>query len=153
MSGFSFHKARKDVATAEAEFAEKISKIITELTGKILSIPVSLLASVGIIKLNSISEMSLVLAGVVLTSFLLHMVLVNQEKQLNIVTHAKDLAFKSFIKNSTSYPKELNDDIQVAIKELIKNQAKCQMTIRLFMCLTWLPSSIASAIFLSRFFI
>lgn len=153
MSGFSFHKARKDVATAEAEFAEKISKIITELTGTILSIPVSLLASVGIIKLNSISEMSLVLAGVVLTSFLLHMVLVNQEKQLNIVTHAKDLAFKSFIKNSTSYPKELNDDIQVAIKELIKNQAKCQMTIRLFMCLTWLPSSIASAIFLSRFFI
>ncbi|MBX4373524.1 hypothetical protein K4G95_25065, partial [Mycobacterium tuberculosis] len=77
-----------------------------------------------------------------------HMVLVNQEKQLNIVTHAKDLAFKSFIKNSTSYPKELNDDIQVAIKELIKNQAKCQMTIRWFMCLTWLPSSIVSAIFL-----
>ncbi|EII2810165.1 hypothetical protein LG734_005229 [Salmonella enterica subsp. enterica serovar Java] len=149
MSGFSFHKARKDIATAEAEFAEKISKIITELTGKILSIPVSLLASIGIFKLNSTPEMSLVLSGVVLTSFLLHMVLVNQEKQLNIVTHAKDLAFKSFIKNSTSYPKELNDDIQIAIKELTKNQK----TIRLFMYLTWLPSSIAFAIFLSRFFI
>lgn len=150
MSGFSFHKARKEVATAEAEFAEKISKLVTDLTSKILSIPVSLLASIGIFKLASKYEISLVLLGVLLTSLLLFMVLLNQEKQLKHICHAKDIAFKPFISNLSSYPEELNKDINVALKELDISQVKCHNTIRLFMYLAWLPSSVAAGIFIAK---
>ncbi|BBO61767.1 hypothetical protein [Serratia marcescens] len=150
MSGFSFHKARKEVATTEAEFAEKISKLVTDLTSKILSIPVSLLASIGIFKLASKYEISLVLLGVLLTSLLLFMVLLNQEKQLKHICHAKDIAFKPFISNLSSYPEELNKDINTALKELDISQVKCHNTIRLFMYLAWLPSSVAAGIFIAK---
>lgn len=107
MSGFSFHKARKEIAKSEAEFAEKISKLITDLTTKVLSIPVSLLASFGIIKLTSRSEMLLVLLGVLLSSLILHMVLLNQDKQLKHICHAKDIAFMPFLKTMKIIQKTL----------------------------------------------
>lgn len=153
MSGFSFHKARKEIAKSEAEFAEKISKLITDLTTKVLSIPVSLLASFGIIKLTSRSEMLLVLLGVLLSSLILHMVLSNQDKQLKHICHAKDIAFMPFIKNNENYPEDLKKDIKEALKELEKSQTKCDNTIKLFMYLAWLPSSIAAGIFLAKIFI
>ncbi|EKS7783467.1 hypothetical protein ACOGYQ_000185 [Edwardsiella piscicida] len=150
MSGFSFHKAREDVASAEADFAEKISKLITDLTNKILSIPVSLLASIGLLKVASTYEMGLILLGILLTSYLLYIVLVNQEKQLNHIIHAKEIAFKPFTANKSSYPAELNNDIAEALSELSKSQKKCRKTIHLFMHLSWLPSSIAIVIFISK---
>ncbi|EAA7254624.1 hypothetical protein DPU22_15490 [Salmonella enterica subsp. enterica serovar Newport] len=152
MSGFSFHKARKEIAQSEAEFAEKISKLITDLTTKVLSIPVSLLASFGILKLTSKPEMLLVLLGVLLSSLILHMVLLNQEKQLKHICHAKDIAFMPFINNNENYPDELKKDINKALDELSKSQTKCDGTIKLFMCLAWLPSSIAAGIFFAKFF-
>lgn len=153
MSGFSFHKARKEIAKSEAEFAEKISKLITDLTTKVLSIPVSLLASFGIIKLTSRSEMLLVLLGVLLSSLILHMVLLNQDKQLKHICHAKDIAFMPFLKNNENYPEDLKKDINEALYELSKSQTKCDNTIKLFMYLAWLPSSIAAGIFLAKIFI
>lgn len=153
MSGFSFHKARKEVATAEAEFAEKISKLVTDLTSKVLAIPITLLASISILKLTSKYEISLVLLGIIITSWILHLVLINQEKQLQHIWHAKEVAFKPFLSDKKTYPQELNNEINEALKELSFSQAKCQSTIRIFMYLAWLPSSIAAGISLSIFFI
>ncbi|EAW9078576.1 hypothetical protein AABH71_002113 [Salmonella enterica] len=147
MSGFSFHKARKAVAMAETDFAEKISKLITDLTSKILSIPVTIVASISILKLESIYEVGLILSGVILTSCILYMVLLNQNNQLLHINHAKNIAFKPFIANNTNYPEELNDEIKTALKELSISYIKCQKTINFFMFLSWVPSLVAMIIF------
>lgn len=150
MSGFSFHKARKEVATAEAEFAEKISKITSELTGKVLSIPISLLASISLFKLSSTSEMLIVILGVILTSLVVYLILFNQEKQFLRICHAKDIAFKPFMAEATKYPEDLKKDVDDAIEQLDLNQATCYKSIRFFMLLSWVPTSIAIAILLMK---
>ncbi|MDP1097763.1 hypothetical protein Q6288_27140, partial [Klebsiella quasipneumoniae] len=68
LSGFNFHKARKDVAAAELDFSEKTSKTISDLTAKILAIPLSLLAAIGIWKLNDLTEQFVALTGIIFTS-------------------------------------------------------------------------------------
>lgn len=152
MSGFSFHKARKEVATAEADFAEKISKIITDLTSKVLSLPLSLIASLGIFKLSSTYEMLVVLSGVFLTSLFIYMTLINQEKQLIRIVHAKNLVFKPFNSQSLGYPEDLKTDISDALHELNDSQRSCHKTIKWLMFLSWVPSSIATGVYLSKIF-
>ncbi|MCT7041785.1 hypothetical protein M1717_26490, partial [Salmonella enterica subsp. enterica serovar Pomona] len=68
LSGFNFHKARKDVAAAELDFSEKTAKTISDLTAKILTIPLSLLAAIGIWKLSALTEQLVVASGVAFTS-------------------------------------------------------------------------------------
>ncbi|CAI0968875.1 hypothetical protein [Serratia quinivorans] len=152
MSGFSFHKARKDVATAEADFAEKISKITNELTAKILSIPISLIASLGILKLNDKNEMIIVFSGITLTSFFIYLILKNQKQQLSRITHAKDMVFKPFISSNKQYPEDLKKDISDAINDLDISQDTCSKTISILMFLSWLPTSVAIGIFISKLF-
>ncbi|AOM40420.1 hypothetical protein [Xenorhabdus hominickii] len=152
MSGFSFHKARKEVATAEAEFAEKISKITNELTNKVLSLPVSLLASLGIFKLTNSYEILVILSGIILTSIFVFLILFNQEKQFFRICHAKDIAFKPFNTESIRYPEDLKVDIKNALDELNNNQRICRRTIRFFKFLSWVPTFVAIGIFLYKIF-
>ncbi len=150
MSGFSFHKSRKEIAEAESEFAEKISKIINELTGKILSIPIAIVASLGILKSNSHDEILLFLVGIAFTSLFTFLILKNQRQQLSRVVHAKDIVFNPFLSGNNSYPKELSDDISIAIYELEKNQVSCERTIYFFMFTSWIPTAIAVGIYISK---
>jgi len=151
MSGFSFHKARKEVATAETDFADKISKIISDLTSKILTIPVSLVASLGLFKVTSKSEMLIIFSGIILASLFSHFALSNQRDQLERINHAKNMVFKPLANNEKKYPTELKFDIDLALSELDKNYDKCQGTITTLMFLSWLPTSVAAGIFISKF--
>lgn len=152
MSGFSFHKARKEVATAETDFAEKISKIISELTSKVLAIPVSLVASLGLFKVTSKSEMLIICSGIVLASLFSHFILSNQKDQLERIDHAKNMIFKPLASNEKKYPTELKHDIDLALRELNKNRDKCQKTINKFIFFSWLPTTVAAGIFISKLF-
>lgn len=148
LNNFSFHKARKEIAEAEANFAEKLSKITSDIAGKILSIPVSMAATIAIFKLNNIIEISFATLGVLITSIFMHLVLINQYKQLNRVIHAKDLVFKPFENDEKTYPQELHVDVQEALTSLDKNQKFTRFTLNCLITITWIPS-ITSIILLS----
>ncbi|MCX0499716.1 hypothetical protein [Erwinia billingiae] len=143
LSGFSFHKARKDVASAETEFAEKTSKIISELTIKLLSIPLSFIASLGIAKLDKGLDISIAFIGVVITSVILLMVIKNQENQFKRIIHAKNLVFEPFQKDKDTYPPPLQKEITEVLKELKGNEVTASRTLDAFKALTFTPVIVA----------
>ncbi|EKL1841978.1 hypothetical protein PQY13_004761, partial [Salmonella enterica] len=118
LSGFNFHKARKDVAAAELDFSEKTAKTISDLTAKILAIPLSLLAAIGIWKLSVLTEQLVVASGVVFTSLIINLIISSQWKQLRRIIHSKNMVFNPFILKLKKYPSELQGDINKAIQEL-----------------------------------
>ncbi|ECL4293766.1 hypothetical protein FTG89_24435, partial [Salmonella enterica] len=122
LSGFNFHKARKDVAAAELDFSEKTAKTISDLTAKILTIPLSLLAAIGIWKLSALTEQLVVASGVVFTSLIINLIISSQWKQLRRIIHSKNMVFNPFILKLKKYPSELQGDINKAIQELKNNE-------------------------------
>lgn len=147
LSGFHFHKARKDVASAEIEFSEKVSKALSELTSKVLAIPLSVIASLGMWKLEEFSEQSLVFIGLVLTSLMLHILIKSQRKQLKRISHARKLVFSPFEKKLTKYPETLRSEIVLAIKSLTSNERFTSRVLIGFYFLSWLPVLIGLIIF------
>ncbi|EQB4330070.1 hypothetical protein ACYJ2D_000019 [Providencia stuartii] len=148
LNNFSFHKARKEVAEAETNFAEKLSKITSDIAGKVLSIPISMAAAIAILKLNNMMEVSLAVISIVITSIFIHFILLNQYKQLNRVIHAKDLVFRPFENDEKAYPSELLTDILDALKNLNKNQEFVKKTLEWLMFITWIPSAISVGLWL-----
>lgn len=143
LSGFNFHKARKEVAAAELDFAEKISKTISDLTAKTLVIPVSLLASLGIWKLTQLSEQFIVFLGVVFTSITIHLLVMSQKKQLLRINHAKELLFLPFQSKLKQYPEELQGGIENTLQQLQKNGDFAKHVLNIFYVLCWSPAVIA----------
>jgi len=147
LSGFHFHKARKDVASAEIEFSEKVSKSLSDLTSKVLAIPVSVIASLGMWKLKEFSDQSLVFIGLVLTSLMLHILIMSQRKQLKRISHARKLVFSPFEKKITRYPQILRSEIELAIESLTNNERFTSRILVGFYFLSWLPVFIGLIIF------
>lgn len=147
LSGFHFHKARKDVASAEIEFSEKVSKSLSDLTSKVLAIPISVIASLGMWKLKEFSEQSLVFTGLLLTSIMLHIVIMSQRKQLERIGHARKLVFSPFETNLTRYPEPLKAEVKLAIDQLQKNERFTSRILMSFYFLSWLPVVIGLVIF------
>ncbi|APB05410.1 hypothetical protein WIC43_16840 [Klebsiella pneumoniae] len=150
LSGFNFHKARKDVAAAELEFSEKTSKTISDLTAKILAIPLSLLAAIGIWKLNDLTEQFVALTGIIFTSLIITLIISSQWKQLRRIIHAKEMIFNPFSQKLKSYPKELQGDIESAIAELKKNERFSFGILVSFYVLCWIPTIVGIAVILYK---
>ena len=153
LSGFNFHKARKDVAAAELDFSEKTSKAISDLTAKILAVPLSLLAAIGIWKLSDLTEQLVVVSGVIFTSLIIHLIISSQWKQLKRITHSKEMVFNPFTLKLKNYPQELQSDITTAIEELKKNERFSFKVLIFFYILCWIPTGVGIAIIIyKRFF-
>ncbi|WGE30506.1 hypothetical protein PHA77_07860 [Edwardsiella tarda] len=152
LSGFNFHKARKDVAAAELDFSEKTSKTISDLTAKILATPLSLLAAIGIWKLSDLTEQLVVASGVVFASLIINLIISSQWKQLKRIIHSKEMVFNPFILKLKNYPSELQGDINNAIEELKKNERFSFKILISFYILCWIPTVVGIAIIIYKYF-
>lgn len=152
LSGFNFHKARKDVAAAELDFSEKTSKTISDLTAKILAIPLSILAAIGIWKLSVLTEQLVVVSGVIFTSLIINLIISSQWKQLKRIIHSKEMVFNPFTLKLKNYPQELQGDINKAIDELKKNERFSFRVLIFFYILCWIPTVVGIAIIIYKYF-
>ncbi|HAK8511642.1 TPA: hypothetical protein H2W85_003205 [Salmonella enterica] len=152
LSGFNFHKARKDVAAAELDFSEKTSKTISDLTAKILAIPLSLLAAIGIWKLSVLAEQLVVVSGVIFTSLIINLIISSQWKQLKRIIHSKEMVFNPITLKLKNYPQELQGDINKAIDELKKNERFSFRVLLFFYILCWIPTVVGIAIIIYKYF-
>ncbi|EAR6163581.1 hypothetical protein ET457_20780, partial [Salmonella enterica] len=150
--GFNFHKARKDVAAAELDFSEKTAKTISDLTAKILAIPLSLLAAIGIWKLSVLTEQLVVASGVVFTSLIINLIISSQWKQLRRIIHSKNMVFNPFILKLKKYPSELQGDINKAIQELKNNERFSFRILIFFYILCWIPTIVGITIIIYKYF-
>lgn len=157
MSAFSFHKARKEIADAEIDFAEKISKTLLELSNKVLAIPISLVGSVALFKLIETGEIIVAFVGILLTSTIMHLVILSQKKQFERVVHAKGIVFASLLKKIGSEDNKIleNSDLEERINEakihLSNNESFCRKVLSFLLYASWVPTSIGTLILLHKF--
>lgn len=148
LSGFAFHKAKKEISDTEFKIAEQFSKVISEITGKLLSIPLSLAAVVAIIRSTNWKESLLILVGLSLASLLISKVVKNQKRQFDRIVHAKRVAFDAIEGNQTEFPRELSDEVRDMKDKLDENEDILEETLSLYQKLSWAPTYIGIGVFL-----
>lgn len=144
MSAFSFQKARKEIAETEIEYAEKISKITTEIANKVLAIPISLIGSIAIYQLSGKVEVYITFFGLVFTSIIISIIIISQNKQLNRVEHAKDIVFSSIEDKIVDEKSDLKLKLKEAKSELKNNVKFCRNILEFLIYIAWVPVCIGT---------
>ncbi|WP_447895459.1 hypothetical protein [Vreelandella sp. GE22] len=148
MSGFAFHKAKREVAEAEISISEQFSKVLSDITTRVLSIPLSFAAIVALIKADSFWESYFIVVGVFLASLIISQLVSNQQRQFNRVVKSKALVLGSFEGRKELYPENLKshlDDLEV---DLDNYEKRVRRTLWIFRVLSWAPVLAALLAFL-----
>jgi len=148
LSGFAFHKARQEVAQAELEIAEHFSNLIGEITGKVLSIPISFVAVIAIIKSEFWYEGLIIVISLLMVALILDRSVGNQQKQLQCIGDAKEIKFDSFGGKRESYPEDLRQALDNMIKRINKNETALKRLLCFFRAGGWIPCFAGFIVFL-----
>lgn len=145
-SGFAFHKAKREVAEAEVEISNKLSSVVSDITGKLLGIPISLAAVAAIPKAGSIVNSALIVLGIMLASFILSETIGNQKRRLKRVVHSKDMILNAIEGRKEVYPEDLRNNINQIISDLKKDEEKTANLLQGFSLISWLPFILAMVV-------
>lgn len=155
MSAFSFQKARKEIAETEIDYADKISKITTEIANKALAIPISLAGSIAIFQLTGRIEIYITITGLFITSIIITLIIASQKKQLQRISHAKEIVFTSIEttiqKGKEKDKSELKERLIESKDELEKNAEFCRKVLDFLISIAWVPVCIGTLGLLSKF--
>lgn len=146
LSGFSFHKAKQEVGAAELSIADQLSKLISDISGKILSIPISLVVLVAIAKADNGFESAILVLGVMLTSFIMAETIAAQKLQYNRISHSRMLLFSAHEKKIEIYPEDLKSYLRSAVRGLVRNEKMLGRSLIALRCLVWIPAISATAL-------
>ncbi|TAP34767.1 hypothetical protein EYR97_11200 [Alteromonas sp. KUL42] len=150
-SGFSFSKLRNELAKAEVEIANSLSKVLSDVTGKLFSIPLSFAALLTVNKLKTIGESVLFVMGTLLVSMIISGLVRSQFLLKRNIDSSRDMIFGEFELKRDDYPQQLKDCLDEA-KTTIENQSKLlNRTLHRARVLGWSISVIATWIFVLRF--
>lgn len=149
ISGFAFHKARKEVADAEVQAADQLSKVLNDISGKMLGIPLSLAALPLLQKSDSTLERLVLVLATLVTAWMLAEVMHNQQLQLARLKHARALIFDELANKAKTYPSELASKLKVATTELQNNERKLTRLLKWLRIGSWVPALLASALLLA----
>lgn len=140
LSGFSFHKAKQEVGSAELSIADQLSKLISDVSGKVLSIPISLVVLIAIAKAGNNFESAVLVLGITLTSFIMAETIAAQKLQYNRICHSRMLLFSAHEKKIEIYPEDLRKYLRSAIRGLTKNEKMLGRSLLALRCLVWIPA-------------
>jgi hypothetical protein len=143
LSGFAFHKAKKEVAEAEFDIASQLAKVISEISGKLLSIPISLAAVAAIPKAGGILQSTVIVIGLLVAAMIVAGIIENQQRQFRRVKHAKNVVLGAIQGRKNDYPEDLRDSVDDMITELDKNEKALGRLLLLFKVISWVPVWIA----------
>lgn len=143
LSGFAFHKAKTEVAEAELKITGEFSKVLSDITGKLLGIPISVASIIAIYKADSLIERLLLVLGIVVASLVISRTVDNQERQLDRIKSAKELVLGAIEGKKESYPKDLAEAVEKMGHNLQNDEDGLRNSLRFFRVLSWLPIAIA----------
>ncbi|HIF9513879.1 TPA: hypothetical protein ACX6SS_002219 [Photobacterium damselae] len=152
ISGFAFHKVRKEVAAAEFSISDQYSKVIGDIAGKLFGLPVSFVVVLGLFQDKITLPVELiVLLALYTASWLMSKLVLNQLKQLDRINHAKGISFDSLEGEQVDYPKDLQDKLTEAITALDNNYESLKNSLERLNYMIWLPFITAFLIVLYRY--
>lgn len=137
---FSFEKTRKEFAQAELDYGTKLSSAFSDLAGKLLALPVSLVALLTLNKATSKLEIAVTVSGLFITSFILFGILVNQILNVQRFNSSLEASFDNLSKTLATYPKNLQKLILKSKSNIEKQKKVVATTLVLFLALSFAPS-------------
>lgn len=138
--GFSFEKVRREVAQAEIDYGTKLSSVLGDIAGKLLALPVSLVALVVLQKTDSIFESFVLFLSLILVTVVLLSVLYNQKLQVDRLMHSFDVVFDEFKVKVDTYPKKLQKLLKLTIKQVDKQGEVLKKTFVLLQVASCVPA-------------
>lgn len=149
LSGFTFHKAKREVAQAEIDIANQLSNIISDITNKILTVPVSLAAIIPLFNYNfNFFECAILILGLLITSIIISGSIDNQKSRLDSIEESKILVLQSIDGKKEQYPKELSISIEKMKDRLRKCFSNSRKWLMCYRILSWTPVVVAMIVFL-----
>jgi len=151
ISGFSFSKLRNELAKAEIEIANSLSKVLGDVTGKLFSIPISFAALLTMDKLNSVTENILFVSGTLLVSLIISGLVRNQLLLKSNIDSSSDMLFNQFEQKQEDYPHDFKDCIEKAKSTIAKQSKLLELTLHGARVIGWLISICATLMFCTKF--
>ncbi|MCX4217428.1 hypothetical protein MKZ87_07225 [Pseudomonas sp. MCal1] len=136
---FSFEKVRKEFAQAELDYGTKLSSAFSDIAGKMLALPVSLIALVTLYKATSLVEITVTVLGLMTASIILIGILVNQLLNIQRLNSSLSISFENLTKSITTYPRNLQNLIKSAQKNINRQKFVVSSTIVVFAVLSLAP--------------
>ncbi len=145
---FSLDKVRREITSAAVDFSARLTAAMGDSTAKLLALPISAIAAVGISKSDDLLNGLALLVGVLLVGWLLLGALKNQRLQLARVKSAFDVTFQSISEGRSA---EAGALISTAKSEFDDQYNFLYGLLRLFRFLAWAPVLVAVFLVFFRF--
>lgn len=149
--GFSFEKARRELAQAEIDYATKLSAVLGDIAGKMLALPVSFAGWLVLAKSNSFFEDFVLVSGLVVVSLVMFSILHNQTLQATRLLHSFSVVFDEFKGKMKTYPIKLQGLLQVTIEQVETQGRTLWRTFTLLKILAVLPGAVAIAMVILKY--
>ena len=137
---FAFDEVRKKIADAEIEYASKLGGVLGDIAGKLLALPVSLLALIALEQANSNFAFWTGCLTLFVVTIIYVAVLYNQKLQVNRLKASFDLAFSPFFSKIETYPKVLRDALNQRESGVGSQVKTLNLTFYLFYVIAALPT-------------
>lgn len=137
--GFSFAKIREDLARAELEYGSKLSSTFSDITGKLLALPISLVGLIALEKANSTSESIIIILGLIIVSIVAIGAIYNQKLSIRRITNGSNIIFDQFDKRALSHRKEIRKLFESAKIEIHKQQSFLNRMLFIFSIISLTP--------------
>lgn len=137
--GFSFDSARNEIAKAELEYGGKLSSALSDISGKMLAIPVSFASLILLDRSEGFIESFSIIAGTVLITIVFYGVLLNQWRNIARLNSSLDLAFFQYKKRRDTYPKQIKGLIDNSLADIESQKTFLRKTMIAFLFFSAAP--------------
>lgn len=148
--GFSFAKVREDLAKTELEYGSKLSATFSDIAGKLLALPVSLIGLVALEKAQTDVEIASSIIALAIVSTVALATLRNQKLNISRIENGVSLIFDQFDKRKLAYRREIRSLFEKSRNEISKQQKFLNNTLILFQTISLIPIAGAITICYSR---
>ncbi len=148
---FSFEKVRKEFAQAELDYGTKLSAAFSDIAGKMLALPLSLIAIITLNKASDTIEIAVTSTGLIMASVILIGILFNQLLNIQRLNSSLATSFENLSKSIGTYPKNLQRLIGNAKLSIDRQKSTVNFTIIIFSILALVPGSAAMLIVFDRY--
>lgn len=153
LSQYSFEKVRKDIATSEIEYATKLSGVLSDVSGKLLALPVSLAGLVLLRKAEDNFEFIMGASGIVIISGIFLAVLINQLLQVRRLRESFEFVFGQYDDKLNAFPQKFRSTIVNAKNSIDKQSEVLNFTFWLFGFFAFAPLIGLIFLLISRYFV
>ncbi|CDF87052.1 hypothetical membrane protein [Pseudomonas knackmussii B13] len=138
--GFSFAKIRDDIAKAELEYGAKLSSTFSDISGKLLALPVSLVGLIGLDKSENPVEITAIIIGMIIVSVVSFGTLYNQKLSIDRIKSGIRIIFDQFNKKAVTQRREIRELFKKSYDEIDKQERFLSKILFIFFAISMIPT-------------